>query len=312
MPRSRAIDADPAARPIPTDGQGALLDALAQLLAPLARLAVARGLPYAALDEALKRALVQAASAEHAALLPHRRVSRISTATGIHRREVTRLMRQAQDAPSPPAPAGRSLASEVFAHWTSAADYQDAGGRPRVLPRRGPAPSFETLAQAVTRDVHPRSLLDELLRLKLASLDDSGERVRLAREGFVPSGDNRRLLDLLGANVGDHLAAAVANVLAEGRGQLEQAVFADGLTDAAVAELRERVTPLWSDLLRTLVPPMERMVEQGAAAPPGVPRRRVRIGLYTYDELLPGPVAAATAPVPATTRAAPRRKPRTR
>lgn len=308
MPRSRTAATDPAVLPLPAHGQDALLGALAQVLAPLARLAVARGLPYAALDEALKRTLVQAASAEHGALLPHRRVSRISTVTGIHRREVTRLTQAAV----PPAPAGRSLASEVFAHWTSAADYQDARGRPRKLPRQGPQPSFETLAQAVTRDVHPRSLLDELVRLKLATLDDSGEWVQLVREGFVPSGDTQRLLDLLGANVGDHLAAAVSNVLGQGRSQLEQAVFADGLTDAAVAELRERVTPLWSDLLRTLVPPMERMVEQGSAAPAGQARRRVRIGLYTYDELLPEAPAAAAPTAPATRAAASRRRPKAR
>ena len=59
----------------------------------------------------------------------------------------------------------------VFAHWRSDKRYRKRGGAPRTLPRVGPAPSFESLAQEVTRDVHPRALLEELLRLKLAVLD---------------------------------------------------------------------------------------------------------------------------------------------
>ena len=84
----------------------------------------------------------------------------------------------------------RSLASEVFAHWQGTPAYQDAAGRARALPRQGPAPSFEALAQEVTRDVHPRSLLAELLRLKLAVLDPVSDTVALARDGFVPGTDS--------------------------------------------------------------------------------------------------------------------------
>ena len=49
--------------PSPNDEQQALLDAVRAVFAPLARLSVARGLPYAALEEALRRAVVQAAAA---------------------------------------------------------------------------------------------------------------------------------------------------------------------------------------------------------------------------------------------------------
>jgi len=59
------------------------------------------------------------------------------------------------------------VSSEVFAHWVSDARYRDRHGEPRVLRRQGRAPSLQSLARLVTRDVHLRSLLDELLRLKL-------------------------------------------------------------------------------------------------------------------------------------------------
>ena len=62
--------------------QEALLNALRQLLEPLAQLALARGLPYGALDELLRGVLVAQARRLHADLPGHGLVSRISTTTG--------------------------------------------------------------------------------------------------------------------------------------------------------------------------------------------------------------------------------------
>jgi hypothetical protein len=277
----------------PDDEQRALRDALRVVLAPLARLAVSRGLPFGTLEEALKREVVQAAADAHPHAAPQRSVSRISTATGINRREVTRLMQPLDAAPA----RGRSVASEVFAHWLGDRAYRDRKGSPRVLPRQGPAPSFESLAQAVTRDVHPRSLLDELLRLKLAAYDEQADSVALLRQGFVPSGDRVRMLGFLADNVGDHLSASVDNVLADGRRHFEQAVFAEGLSAASMDAVRALVGPQWKALLEALVPPLEKMIEADAAIPPEQ-RRRVRIGLYAFDAATPN--AAKAMPPPKT------------
>jgi hypothetical protein len=53
---------------------------------------VQRGLSYAPVEEIVRRAFVGAADMAHPDLLPRRKVSRISTATGINRREVARLL----------------------------------------------------------------------------------------------------------------------------------------------------------------------------------------------------------------------------
>ncbi|MCW5632346.1 MAG: hypothetical protein KIT17_03340 [Rubrivivax sp.] len=297
--------------------QRALHEALAQLLAPVARLAVARGLPYAAAQELLKRAFVEAASAAHPGLAPHRKVSRIATTTGINRREVTRLTApEAGRAPRGAGrPAARSLASELYVHWRTHADWRDALGRPRVLPRLGPAPSFEALAQAITRDVHARSLLDELCRLGLARLDEASDTVSLQGDAFVPSGDRVRMLGFLGANVGDHLRAAVDNVLAIDRPpHLEQALFAEGLPPQSMDALRPLLREQWARLREALVPALEAQIAGAdASALAEAPRARVRLGLYAYHEV-PGAAHAAgnpqsaPAPVPPR-RAAPRRRP---
>jgi DNA-binding phage protein len=278
--------------PAPDDEALALQEALRAVLAPLAQLAVERGLAYAALEGALKQAVVQAAAAAHAQVPAQRSVSRISTATGINRREVTRLLQ----AGAAPARRARSPASAAFAHWLSDPAYLDASGAPRVLPRLGAAPSFETLAQTVTRDVHPRSLLDELLRLKLATLDDETDAVTLLRAGFVPRGDRLRLFGFLGDNVGDHLRAAVDNLGADGSRHFEQALFADGLSAGSVRHVQGLIGPQWKALLQKLVPVLEQSVRADADLP-AADQHRVRIGLYAFDDM-PGADGAAPPPTP--------------
>ena len=316
-PRGAATEAAPDAAPGPAAEAppDALSGALRQILAPLARLAVARGVPHGTLDGWLKQALVDAADRSHAGLPPHRRVSRITTATGIHRREVSRLIAVLRDGSAQQAPAARSHASELFTHWRTSPAFCDRRGSPAELPRQGPAPSFEALAQAITRDVHPRSLLDELQRLGLAAHDPARDTVRLVREAFVPQGDAGRLAAVLGRNVGSHFDSAVDNLLLGERSHLEQAVFADGLSDQSLAEFEQLARGQWQALLDALVPALEAMVARDAAhagadpaadpstdpatdppidpptdpathpaaAVPATPtRHRVRIGLYTH------------------------------
>lgn len=312
-----AADNEPGAAADGSPEWRALQEALAQLLAPVARLAVARGLPYAAIQDLLKRAIVEAASAAHPGLAAHRKVSRIATSTGINRREVTRLTapaaRQAGAVRAPP----RSLASELVLHWRTHPDWLERDGRPRVLPRLGAAPSFEALAQAITRDVHPRSLLDELCRLGLARMDEASDSVALQGDAFVPSGDRVRMLGFLGDNVGDHLRAAVDNVLASGRPpHLEQALFAEGLSAASLEALRPLLREQWTTLRQAVVPALEARIAadaaalDDAAAPP--PLARVRLGLYAYHETAGGaeaPAGTDTQPAPLRARRASGRHP---
>ncbi len=270
------------AAPSPLTDQQALLDALTAVMAPMARLAVTRGLPFADLEEALKQAVVQAArDAQLAQGLPaHRLVSRISTATGINRREVTRLT---QDGDTRKRPAGASLASLLVTRWLSDTTLRKRGGKAKSLPRTGEAPSFEALARGLTQDVHPRSLLDELCRLGMAVWDLDADTVSLTQASFTPRGNWQQMVDFLGANVGDHLRAAADNVLSEAPAHVEQSVFADALSEESVSLLKGLARRHWTQLLQEAVPLLEQ--RRALDAEQDVPAtQRVKLGLYTYNE----------------------------
>ena len=284
------------------DDHQAVLAATRALLEPLARLLVARGVPFAEAEESLKKAMVQAARDAHPDGLPHRLVSRIATTTGINRREVTRLTRQ-DEAPAAPQ---RSAAANTFMRWRSHPDYLDARGEPRTLPRQGDAPSFESLARGVTQDVHPRSLLDELLRLGLARHDVEADTVELILEAFVPSTDRVRMLEFLAHNVGDHLSAAVVNVVGPVPRHLERAIFANGLSHQAVAAAEAWVAETWRGLAASLVPLLEKLIADDEGLPDSERQQRFRTGLYGYtarDEDAPSDAAPPPAPAPAPARA---------
>jgi hypothetical protein len=174
---------------------------------------------------------------------------------------------------------------QVFMRWVSSKRLRDAAGRPRALPRTGAAPSFEALAKSVTQHVHPRSLLDELCRLGLATLSADGLTVSLLTDRFVPREDDALLFEFLGANAGDHLAAAGANVVHRDRRHFEQAVFTDELSKESAREVRTLAKALWATAVAAAVPALERLIAEDKAKGRAV-SERARIGLFSYHEPL--------------------------
>jgi hypothetical protein len=257
----------------------ALLSAARSLLAPLVELAIARGVRYGEFDELIKTVFIDAARRAHAGIPVQRAVSRISASTGINRREVTRLLQEAPSARGKP----RSPATEVFARWVSDPAYQQ-DGVPQRLPRLGPAPSFESLATSVNRDVRPRTLLEELCRLDLARVLDD-DTVTLLKTNFTPSNDDTQMLDFLSANVGDHMRAATENILSPGIQHLEQALFADELSARSIEQLRPHVNERWKALVRELAPMVQALMDDDAASK-RPQDHRLRVGMYAYTALM--------------------------
>lgn len=252
---------------------------LGRLLAPLARLCLANGITISTVEEILKQVFVQEANALKPGMPMHGTVSRISTATGLTRREVTRLIKSE----APVRPKKPPIATEIFARWTADPAWRDHDGRPLVIKRQGTAPSFEALAQSITRDIHPRSMLDELVRIGLAHYDEDLDCVSLTHDDFVPGGDSQQLLNLLSDNVGDHLDAAVTNVLSDVSRHHEQAVFADELSTESIEALRPLVAGQWAALRDAMVPTITGLIESDRLAG-RVQDQRIRIGLYTFNE----------------------------
>lgn len=259
-------------------------------MAPIVRALIAHGVTYPQFAQALKRVFLEAARAELAQHGKKPSDSALSLRSGVHRKDVRAF--NERGALKPSGNRTLSMASLVFAKWSRDAAYVGADGAPRPLPLRSrdaDGLSFEGLTWSISKDFHPRSILDELLRLDLAAVD--GETVRLKAEAFVPTAAFTDLARYFGANLRDHAAASAENLLRAGEQQpprfLERATFADGLTEASIEALDRLAHRLWADAARRMYEAAAQRAEADASAPAQRANRRMRFGIYFYSEPMP-------------------------
>lgn len=244
---------------------------------PLVAWLLRSGVGYNEFVAALKPVFLAQAQAELARQAQKPTDSAISLLSGLHRKDVrsfreaaTQAMEQVQaDGSTWGKP---SIANQVVTRWLG----QDAW--PDTLPLTGEAPSFEALARSVSTDVHPRTVLQEMLRLGVATEHEG--QVQLLRAAFVPDAKHQEARHLMAGSVSDHLQSGVHNLSADSQRKfLEQSVFADGLSAESVQQLNLLANDLWTQAMQQMVAAATPLCEQDANHPQP---HRFRLGLFTF------------------------------
>ena len=288
------IEQDSGAGDLPGAPRDSIVAALRRVLRPLVRLMVTQGITYPFVIDLLKGIYVETAAKEFTLGGKAPTDSRLTLLTGVHRKDIRRLTREAP--PAPGAAPSLTLGTQIVARWLGDPAYHDRYGRPRVLPRTPSqgAESFAALVESVSKNVRPRSVLDELVRLGVVEIDDE-DRVHLSTRGFVPGKELDAKAFYFGEALHDHLAAGVHNVTGGQPAWLERSVYYDELSPAAVAKLAAKAEDVAMQALQDLN--REGMAAE-AADPPGPGRRmRMRLGVFFYAEpVADAPQAGAAAP----------------
>lgn len=202
--------------------------ALSRILTPLVRSMIARGMTFPDLSDLLKPIFVRSAETDFGLEGKRMTDSRISLLTGLQRRDVRAHRDQTAKSHEGAGPLPR-----IIARWQSDETWSD-GDTPRVLARAGEGLSFEALVHSISRDMHPRTLLDELERQGAVAID--ADQITLLTDGYLPTGDDAKL-DYFAANLGDHAEAAVTNLTAEEAPFFERAVHYNRLSDDSLTAL---------------------------------------------------------------------------
>lgn len=267
-------------KPAPPTVPEALKTAVVTVLRPLVGLLMEHGLTYPWLSGVLKAVFVDVAEKEFR--LPDKRQtdSRITLLTGVHRKDVRRLRQQDAVADGGP-PENVYLGAHLVAVWTSDERYLDLQGHPKALTRqpRDNSPSFEKLVTSISKDIRPRAVLDELLRLGAVDVDDD-DRVRLKTEAFIPSKGFDEKAYYFGRNIHDHIAAARHNVQGGEPPFLERSVYYDDLSAESVRQLDELAHSEGMKLLRLMNKRAREL--QAADEQSAEPGHRMNFGLYFY------------------------------
>lgn len=249
------------------DESDRFLRVLRGLIRPLVRVLIARGVTAPSFYRLLKSVYVEVADQSFRLDDEPPTDSRVSLLTGVHRRDV-KAFRAAGDDGWEAARAKSAAFATVLSRWRS------AGSEPM-----GRA-AFDALVADVSTDIRARTVLDELLRQGLVVADE--DNLRLTDAALAgPNAEDHRLV-FFAANLGDHLAAAAENLLADEPPYFERAVFYTRLTPEAVDHLEARARDLGQDVLVTLDGESRAAQEAGKMDPANT--ERYRFGLYFYRE----------------------------
>ncbi|MEM9497779.1 MAG: DUF6502 family protein [Pseudomonadota bacterium] len=275
--------------PDPSSDTPTVLRVLKGLLRPLVRMLIVQGVTAPALYRLLKTVYVDVAYEEFRIDGTAPTDSRVSLLTGVHRRDV-RAIRSDTDGTWQEARSKTVTFTTVLGQWLTHPDYLDEAGHPRPLPRTGAdGTDFESLVQRVSRDIRPRTVLDELMRQGLVEEDETSLlRVTGAALRGPGSGDDK--IVFFAANVGDHLTAAAQNTLSDESPYLERAVFYNRLSTGSVDQIEATARRHAQDLLEKLNTQSSQLqrtdAKQGHEA-----TERYRFGVYFFREATPDPKA---------------------
>ena len=258
---------------------------LNRLFRPIVKFLLMRGINFSQASKWLKKRYVEVAESDFTIEGKRLTDSRLSVITGINRKEI-KALRAAEPAMGGQEPRSQiNLLSRVVAKWVGTRRFTDELGNPRALPRDGEeGPSFRELVSEVSRDVHPRTILDEMERLGAIDWDRDADEVGLTGAGLVPSGDDEMLIEYLGLNVGDHLQAAIGNVAAapDPGPWFERAVHYNRLSDGSVQRLKDLAASGGDQLLRTINAEAHRLQDSDSDKPGAV--NRFRFGAYFFSK----------------------------
>jgi hypothetical protein len=259
------------------------LAALRWLMRPIIRLLIARGVQLSAVNALLKQVYVDVAIDEFRIDDKPPTDSRVSILTGVHRRDVRSIRTDGMPSSAPPA---MSMSATVIGRWLGDPTCVDGDGQPKALHRLADngSPSFEELFQGISKDVHPRTILDGMIDQKLVDWDQRNDVVRLKSKAFVPTADSEGLMRFFEMNLHDHLAAAVSNLVNDenDRRFLERAVYYNQLETTSVDKIEGEARQLGERILSDMN--SKALQLQQADADEGGETERFRFGVFFYRE----------------------------
>jgi hypothetical protein len=266
-----------------------VLDSVLRVMQPLVRLLLRQGVSYPAFASALKRVFLAAAQQELEARGMAQTHSALTLLSGVHRRDVRTLLRAPPEGASASAQSAAppfSLATQVIGRWMLDPAFQDADGKPKPLARGAAGDTFDALMASVSRDVRPRAMLDELIRLGAVSED--ANTIKLLAGSFSPRQGFEEMSWLFADNLHDHASAAALNLQGEGN-YLEQSIFVDQISEASAAELQQVSVQAWKQTFRSVMGAAQARFDHDAAqADPSARGHRARFGVYFFSDRVAG------------------------
>ena len=178
-----------------------LINSLRLLIRPLMRFCLRHDFKIQEIVETCKIELLLEARSELESKGDEVTQSRLSIMTGLQRKDVARLIKIKKIDSTP------SLPTRVLGLWTSSKRYIDNNSNPRILKIE----EFYGLVSLVSKDLNPRTVLDELNRTGSIKITD--ENVEVIRSTFIPKGNFEAGFKIAANDLGNLIDAVDQNLL---------------------------------------------------------------------------------------------------
>ena len=261
----------------------ALTEAAQAILRPLVRIMLRNGIPYGAFAEIVRSVYVEVADKEFA--LPGKRqtVSRVSTITGLTRKEVARI--QAAETVNREALGERyHRPARVIGGWIRDREYHDRRGRPADLPMDGESRSFSALVRDFSGDIPPRAIADELARVGAIEILPDGH-VRLMTRAYIPQGDQAEKIGILGADVADLIRTIDHNLTCTpADAYFQRRVSYDNIPRELLPALKKQLSRKSQSCLESMDRVLAAADRDRNPRTKGTGRVRTGVGIYYFEE----------------------------
>ncbi len=260
-----------------------LSKAVLSLLKPLVRILLRNGISFGQFSDLAKRVYVEVASDEFSIPGKPQTTSRISTITGLTRKDVQRLRNEGL-ASDLAASAKYSRAARVISAWISEPAYLNKQGAPVHLSFEGAEPSFSALVKEASGDITARTILDELVNIDAVRQQDDG-RLELLVRAYIPMADDVEKIGILGTDVTDLINTIDHNLNSkQDQVYFQRKVCYDNLPLEVMAELRDIIVEKAQAALEDMNEDMAKCDRDRDKKVKGSGRVRAGLGIYYFQD----------------------------
>jgi len=264
-----------------------LLIAIHKVLKALAKIGIRYGLSAGAVTELVRRAYVEAAEEALEEQGSKPLMSRVSALTGLYRKEIVRV-RELPPIANIEFEDRHNRSTRIVSGWLRDQDFCTRSGRPAVLKLDASSPhSFNELVRRYSGDMTSKSMLDELIRLKIVE-QTRGKSVKLIERGYIPSKDERTIFQVLGNDTTDLINTIGANIeMPKGQKRFQRSVTYLHIPQKHISAFETYANNEGQKLLEKLDRWLAKRDTENISL--GTPGARIGLGIYQFTTKKPLP-----------------------
>jgi len=258
-----------------------LLSATTCILRPLIKLLLRYGISYAAFTELAKHAYFDVAKNDFAIPGKKQTSSRISTMTGLSRKEVARLE-------SLPADSGGldtsriNRAARVISGWIRDKEFQTSLGEPADLVFEGESGSFMSLVKRYSGDITARTIADELIRVNAITQTDTG-LIHLNTRAYASNSTELDKIIILGTDVCDLISTIDHNLESPVQAYLQRKVSYNYIPVEKIPDIKKKIENIAQKSLEAMDKLLAETAVRKSLASKHKTYLRTGVGIYYFE-----------------------------